>query len=61
MKRLRIIQHLEKHGCYLLREGGSHSIYYNPLNRQTAPVPRHNEISDNLVKKICRQLDIPSP
>ncbi|MFN8565381.1 MAG: riboflavin biosynthesis protein RibF [Anaerolineae bacterium] len=36
-----------------------HSIYRNPETNQTAPVPRHNEISDLLARKICSQLGIP--
>ena len=27
MKRLDLIRHLEKNGCVLLREGGSHSVF----------------------------------
>ncbi len=30
MKRQDLIRHLESHGCRLLREGGKHSVYYNP-------------------------------
>ena len=32
MKRTDLIRHLEAHGCELLREGGSHTIYINPQN-----------------------------
>ena len=35
MNRGDLIRHLESHGCYLLREGGKHSIYINPANNQT--------------------------
>ena len=31
MKRRDLIQHLESHGCELLREGGRHSWWHNPL------------------------------
>lgn len=37
-----MIQHLERHGCELLREGAKHSLYFNPANEQTSAVPRHN-------------------
>lgn len=60
MKRRQLTQHLEKHGCSILREGGNHTIYHNPDNNRKAPVPRHNEVDDVLARKICRQLDIPS-
>ena len=59
MKRRDLIRHLTKHGCELLREGGRHSWWHNPsLNTRTA-VPRHNEISDELARKICKDLGIP--
>jgi predicted RNA binding protein YcfA (HicA-like mRNA interferase family) len=59
MKRLALIRHLESHGCYLLLEGGKHSIYVNPANDQTSAVPRHREVIDFLARKICRDLGIP--
>ena len=59
MKRKELIRYLTASGCELLREGGRHSWWHNPtLNRRSA-VPRHNEISDELVKKICKDLGIP--
>jgi len=61
MNRGDLIRHLESHGCYLLREGGKHSIYINPANNQTTSIPRHREIKKFLVRKICRDLGIPSP
>lgn len=60
MKRGELIRHLRAHGCVLLREGARHSWWHNPaLNKRTA-VPRHNEISDVLANKICKDLGIPS-
>lgn len=59
MKRRRLIKHLEQQGCFLLREGSGHSIYKNPQNGATAPVPRHAEVKDILAKHICRDLGIP--
>ena len=61
MKRQDLIRHLEAHGCYLLREGGKHSIYINPANNRTSAVPRHREINEFLAAKICRDLGVPSP
>ena len=61
MKRVDLIRHLESHGCRLLREGGSHSVYLNVAARRTSTVPRHREIDDFLARKICRDLDVPSP
>jgi len=61
MKRQALIQHLESHGCRLLREGAKHSVHFNPANRQTSAVPLHREINDFLARKICRDLGIPEP
>ncbi|MEO7962559.1 MAG: type II toxin-antitoxin system HicA family toxin [Gemmatimonadaceae bacterium] len=61
MKRVDLIRHLEAHGCRLLREGGSHSVYLNPANRRVSTVPRHREVNDFLARKICRDLEIAAP
>lgn len=61
MKRLALVRHLKSHGCYLLREGGSHSVYVNPANNHVSSVPRHREINESLARKICHDLGIPSP
>ena len=61
MKRRDLIRHLLDHGCLLLREGGRHSVFWNPQNRRTSAVPRHSEIREALVRKICKDLDIPAP
>jgi predicted RNA binding protein YcfA (HicA-like mRNA interferase family) len=61
MKRQDLIRHVESHGCLLLREGGKHSVYYNPEKNQTSAIPRHREINDFLARKICRDLAIPEP
>ena len=61
MKRRDLIRHLNKHGCELLREGSRHSWWINvEQNRRTA-VPRHNEVNDKLILKICKDLGIPKP
>lgn len=61
MKRRELVRHLESNGRPLKREGGSHSIYWNPATGRREPVPRHSEIPDILVRKICRALDVPQP
>ncbi len=61
MKRRDLIRHLESHGCELLREGGSHSVYINRENRKVSTVPRHREINEHLARKICRDLEAPDP
>lgn len=61
MKRLDLIRHLERFGCQLLREGGSHSVYVNRVAGKATTVPRHREINDHLARKICKDLEIPAP
>jgi mRNA interferase HicA len=59
MKRRDLIRHLESHGCRHLREGGNHTVYLNPAERKVSTVPRHREINEDLVRKICRDLEVP--
>lgn len=61
MKRRKLIRHLEEHGCEFLREGGRHTVYYNPLNKKTSTIPRHNDIVNVLARKICKDLEISYP
>jgi predicted RNA binding protein YcfA (HicA-like mRNA interferase family) len=61
LKRRDLIRHLEAHVCEFLREGGNHSVYVNRPARKTSTIPRHREINDGLVRKICRDLEVPAP
>ncbi|HVS81385.1 MAG TPA: type II toxin-antitoxin system HicA family toxin [Pyrinomonadaceae bacterium] len=56
MKRRELIKTLEEMGCVLVRHGGKHDWYLNPQTKQTQPVPRHNEINENLARSILRKL-----
>ncbi len=58
MKRSALIKHLQKNGCHLLREGTNHAIYQNPINLKQTSVGRHQELDNQLCKKICKQLEI---
>ncbi|MGH7902010.1 MAG: type II toxin-antitoxin system HicA family toxin [Thermodesulfobacteriota bacterium] len=42
-----------------MREGGRHSWWQNPSQNKRSAVPRHNEIDDNLARKICNDLGVP--
>ncbi|WP_395717707.1 type II toxin-antitoxin system HicA family toxin [Prosthecobacter sp.] len=61
MKLRDLLKHLHEHGCEFLREGGNHSVYVNRRARKSSAVPRHREINDFLVNKICKDLEIPKP
>ena len=58
---MNLIRHLEPQGCEFLREGESHTVYANRSSRKVSPVPRHREIDEFLVSKICRDLEIQKP
>jgi mRNA interferase HicA len=61
MKRIDLLRHLDKHGCELFREGGSHTVYINRAAKKTSTIPRHREINDFLARKICRDLEVIEP
>jgi len=54
MKRRDLVRHLGRHGCEFLREGGSHTVYVNRHTRKSSTVPRHREVFEFLVRKICK-------
>lgn len=39
MKRRALLKHLQEHRCELLREGGRHSVYWNPANQMRTRLP----------------------
>jgi len=59
VKRTAPLRHLRRHGCYLKREGRSHSLSCNPKTGAVEAVPRHTEIADRLARKIRRALSVP--
>lgn len=56
MKRKDLIKKLEEAGCVLIRHGSRHDLYKNPADDKMQPVPRHNEIDENLAKHIIKML-----
>jgi len=56
MKRKKLLRMLRLAGCYLKREGKSHSLWINPNTGVVETVPRHKEIKDPLARKICKNL-----
>lgn len=61
MKRTKLINHLSKNGCILLREGKKHSIFYNPTTEKISAVPRHSDIKQFTAEKICKDLEVVIP
>jgi len=61
VKRRDLVRHLRRHGCDLMREGSNHTVFVNRAARKTSVVPRHREINEYLVQKICKDLDVRPP
>ncbi len=59
MKRSDLIRLLHANDCFLHRHGARHDIYTNPAGNK-APIPRHTEIKDSLVRLILKQLNLDS-
>ena len=57
MKRKDLEKKIRIAGCYLKREGGSHSLWINPKNGVIEAVPRHKEIKEPLANKILKNLN----
>ena len=56
MKRKDLIKRLSNAGCVLVRHGTRHDLYKNPATGKKQPIPRHNEIDENLAKHILKEL-----
>jgi len=57
MKRRDLERRLRRAGCYLKREGSSHSLWYNPRSGTTEAVPRHTEVKEPLAQRILKHLN----
>jgi predicted RNA binding protein YcfA (HicA-like mRNA interferase family) len=56
VKRRELIKKIETQGATLIRHGGKHDWYQNPVTKVCQPVPRHNEINEHLARSILRKL-----
>ena len=56
MKRTDLIRKVEAEGCVLIRNGGKHDWYRNPVTGASQPVPRHREIKEFLALHILKKL-----
>ncbi|MBI3326156.1 MAG: type II toxin-antitoxin system HicA family toxin [Nitrospinae bacterium] len=59
MKRVDLIKTIEGFGCVLVRYGGKHDWYRNPVTGFSQPVPRHREIKEGLARHIIKMLSNP--
>lgn len=60
MKVSELVRLLTKAGCYVLRQGANHEIWYSPITNQTFPVPRHGsqEMKDGTLRSIKKMAGI---
>jgi mRNA interferase HicA len=56
MNRVDLIKAIEASGCVLVRHGGRHDWYRNPVTGVSQPVPRHREVKEPLARRIIRML-----
>lgn len=56
MKRKELIKRISSAGCVLVRHGARHDLYRNPKTGKKQPIPRHDEIDENLAKHIIKEL-----
>lgn len=56
MKRRDLIKQLEDMECIFIRHGGKHDWYQNPRTKVSQPVPRHQEIKEQLANHILKML-----
>lgn len=59
MKKRDLIAKIESFGCIFVRHGANHDWYTNPNTNISQPIPRHNEIAENLAKSIIKKLSNP--
>jgi mRNA interferase HicA len=59
VKRVDLVRTVEGFGCVLVRHGGRHDWYRNPMTGVSQPVPRHREIKDHLARHIISMLSNP--
>lgn len=57
MKRKDLIKRIEELVCVLIRHGGKHDWYRNPVTGMFQPIPRHNEINEFLARQIIKRLN----
>lgn len=59
MKTTELLKILKKNGCYLIRHGSNHDIWFSPITNKQFAVPRHkDEIKTGTLKSILRDAGI---
>ena len=60
MKTSELIKLLKNNGCYLVRHGANHDVWYSPVNQKTFLVDRHlqKEIKKGTLNAILKRAGI---
>ena len=59
MKTSELLKILKKNGCYLIRHGRSHDIWFSPITNRQFSVPRHkDEVKTKPLKSIIEDAGI---
>lgn len=58
MKYNELTRRLTKAGCFVVRNGADHDIWFSPITGKQRPVPRHGsqEVSKGLLRKLEKDL-----
>jgi predicted RNA binding protein YcfA (HicA-like mRNA interferase family) len=56
MKKVELLQKLNRQGAIFARHGGKHDVYLQPRTNKEATVPRHDEINEYTAKAILKKL-----
>ena len=56
MKRIKLLQILNKMGVEFVRHGKKHDVYKQPLTKIETTIPRHDEIKEFTAKSIIKTL-----
>jgi len=56
MKKIELIQKLNRQGAVFVRHGSKHDVYMQPKTNKEATVPRHDEINEYTAKAILKKL-----
>jgi hypothetical protein len=56
MKKLELLQKLNRQGAVFVRHGAKHDVYRQPLTNKEAVIPRHDEINEYTAKAILKKL-----
>lgn len=60
MKTSELTKELKEIGCYIIRHGSNHDIWYSPITDKQFPVPRHpsQDVKKGTLNKIKKDVGL---